>query len=230
MEKLFVNPDNPNSLELGRAPLSESVVEVFGMSEKSRVSIRMITDSEGIFETTIEPAMDYKVTASKRNYFKNSTIVSSKNKQEAGKDTIVVSVELLLDKIYKKREIVLENIYYDLDKADIRPDARPTLDKLAQLLMENPTIKIELASHTDSRGTDSYNQQLSQRRAQSVVNYLISKNIDSRRLIAKGYGEQRLINECKNGVECSEAAHQENRRTTFQVIDANFSSGGIDFR
>ena len=82
---------------------------------------------------------------------------------------------------------------------------------------DNPTLEIELASHTDSRGTDKYNQDLSQRRAQSVVDYLVSRGIARDRMVAKGYGESRLINKCADGVSCSEAEHQQNRRTEFTI-------------
>ncbi|MFM8490043.1 MAG: OmpA family protein, partial [Bacteroidota bacterium] len=97
--------------------------------------------------------------------------------------------EIVLDKIYRQTEIVLENIYYDYDKWDIRKDAEPSLDKLAEILRQNTDIKIQLGSHTDCRGNDAYNLSLSQKRAQSAVNYLISKGIDPSRLTAAGYGE-----------------------------------------
>ena len=131
---------------------------------------------------------------------------------------------MLLEKIYQKKEIVLQNIYYDLDKADIRDDAKPTLNQLARLLKENPNIRIELGSHTDSRGSDKYNLTLSQQRAQSAVNYLVSQGIEAGRMAARGYGETQLTNRCANGVDCTEEEHQQNRRTTFKVIGENYQS------
>ena len=113
----------------------------------------------------------------------------------------------------------LENIHYDFDKHNIRKDAAEILDGLVQTLNENPTLKIELASHTDSRGDDSYNKALSQRRAQSAVDYLVSRGIARNRMIPIGYGETRLLNECANGVECSAEDHQANRRTEFTVLE-----------
>ncbi|MCY7362295.1 MAG: OmpA family protein, partial [Ignavibacteria bacterium] len=88
---------------------------------------------------------------------------------------------------------------------------------LVKIMKDNPTIKVELGSHTDTRGSDSYNVKLSQRRADSAVKYIISKGIDRSKITAKGYGESKLINKCKNGVKCTEAEHQENRRTEFTV-------------
>jgi len=113
---------------------------------------------------------------------------------------------------------VLENIYYDLDKSNIRPDAAVELDKLVVILNEHPTMRIELSSHTDSRAPDAYNMALSQRRAASAVAYLVSKGISKDRMIAKGYGETRLVNKCSNGVPCTEAEHQLNRRTEVKVL------------
>jgi outer membrane protein OmpA-like peptidoglycan-associated protein len=111
----------------------------------------------------------------------------------------------------------LKNIYYDFDKSNIRPDAAKELDKLVALLNEYPSMRIELGSHTDSRGNDQYNQELSQRRANSAVAYLISKGIAKDRLAAKGYGESALLNKCANGVKCMESEHQANRRTEFKI-------------
>ncbi|SMD08159.1 OmpA family protein [Pedobacter africanus] len=112
---------------------------------------------------------------------------------------------------------VLKDIYYDFDKSNIRLDAAKELDKLVTILNEHPAMHIELGSHTDSRGNDDYNLRLSQRRAESAVAYLISKGIERGRLSARGYGETMLVNSCSNGVKCSEAEHQANRRTEFKV-------------
>ena len=86
-------------------------------------------------------------------------------------------------------------------------------------MLRNPDLKIEVKSHTDSRAPDNYNLNLSNRRAQSVVDYIISKGIDSSRLTSIGLGETKLINKCSNGVKCSEAEHQLNRRTEFVIIE-----------
>jgi outer membrane protein OmpA-like peptidoglycan-associated protein len=119
-------------------------------------------------------------------------------------------------------ELTLSGIYYDLDKADIRPDAAKVLDSLATILINNPTLVIELASHTDSRSDEAYNLKLSQRRAQSCVDYLVKKGIAKARLQAVGYGESKLINDCADGVDCTEEQHQENRRTTFRVLNTDY--------
>lgn len=113
----------------------------------------------------------------------------------------------------------LDNIYFDLDKWNIRKDAALELDSLVQLLNDNPTWQVEMSSHTDSRASDAYNMRLSQRRAQSTVDYLVQHGIAAGRLQARGYGETRLVNGCSNGVACSEEEHQLNRRTEFTITD-----------
>ncbi len=117
--------------------------------------------------------------------------------------------------------IDLNHIYYDFDKAEIRTDAKGELDKVVQFLYQNPGITVELGSHTDSRGEHAYNFDLSQRRAQAAVDYLISKGIKSDKMVPTGYGETQLVNECSDGVSCSSSKHQENRRTEFKVIGYN---------
>jgi len=114
---------------------------------------------------------------------------------------------------------VLATIYYDLDKSNIRPDAVVEMDKLVTLLKERPSLKVELSSYTDSRASDSYNMALSQRRSASAVEYLVSKGISADRLVAKYYGETHLVNQCADGVPCTEQEHQLNRRTEFKVIN-----------
>ena len=117
------------------------------------------------------------------------------------------------------KSYVMDKLYYDFDQAVIRPDAAVELDKLVAVLTEYPTLKIELSSHTDSRGKSLYNLHLSQKRAESAVRYLIAKGIAAERLTAKGYGDTRLLNRCSKGVKCTDAQHQLNRRTEFKVIN-----------
>ncbi len=112
----------------------------------------------------------------------------------------------------------INSIYYDLDKADIRPNAAEELDKIVQFLSDNPQMNLELGAHTDARASTGYNLKLSQRRAESAVKYIIRRGIATDRIKPKGYGESQLINECSDGVECPEEMHQQNRRTEFKII------------
>ena len=132
-------------------------------------------------------------------------------------DTTIVLEKMELNKIF-----VLENIYYDLDSANIRPDAARELDKLVQILSDNPEIIIELSSHTDSIASVEYNLNLSQRRAQSAVNYMIQRGISPDRMVAKGYGELRPIarNTNPDGTD-NPVGRQRNRRTEFKILEIN---------
>jgi len=129
--------------------------------------------------------------------------------------TLLANIELDRARIDKK--IQIQNIYYDYDKWDIRADAAERLDNVVNLMKDNPGISVELGSHTDSRGNDDYNQKLSQRRAAAAVAYIVSEGVDSARITARGYGESQLVNRCRNGVECSEESHQQNRRTELRI-------------
>lgn len=129
--------------------------------------------------------------------------------------TLLANIELDRAKIDKR--IQIQNIYYDYDKWDIRADAAERLDQVVTLMKDNPGISVELGSHTDSRGNDNYNTSLSQRRAAAAVAYIISEGVDSLRIAARGYGESQLMNRCKNGAECSEEMHQQNRRTELRI-------------
>ncbi|MFD2571742.1 OmpA family protein [Spirosoma soli] len=121
--------------------------------------------------------------------------------------------------MFKKGDVLkVDNIYYDLNKATIRPDAAAELDKLVALMNKYPTMTIEMRSHTDSRATAQYNKTLSSNRAKSAVTYLKSKGISAKRMVAKGYGESALLNKCKDGVNCPEEEHQQNRRTEIKIL------------
>jgi len=110
-------------------------------------------------------------------------------------------------------------IYFDLDKWNIRPDAAIDLAKVLDVLEQYPTMKIDIRSHTDSRASHAYNEKLSDRRAKSTMAWLVSKGISKDRLTAKGYGETQLVNKCADGVQCSEAEHQLNRRSQFIITE-----------
>ncbi|MEM1321331.1 MAG: OmpA family protein [Bacteroidota bacterium] len=126
--------------------------------------------------------------------------------------------DVKMERIEMNKIIQIDNIYYDLDKWDIRPDAARELDKVITVLNEHPNIIMELGSHTDARGRDAYNLELSEKRAQAAVNYIVQKgDISADRIAAKGYGETSLVNRCGNGVKCSDKAHQRNRRTELKI-------------
>jgi len=148
------------------------------------------------------------------------TIPESLLKKEMTDTTFQVTITMDRPEIGKEISKLYEinSIYYDLDKADIRPDAAEELDKIVQFLTDNPQMNLELGAHTDARASTGYNLKLSQRRAESAVNYIIRRGIAKGRIKPKGYGESQLINECSDGVECPEEMHQQNRRTEFKII------------
>lgn len=131
--------------------------------------------------------------------------------------TLVANVEL--EEIIVGEPIKVENIYYDLGKSDIRDDATKPLDNLIHVLKNNPSLMVELGSHTDSQGNDESNYSLSSKRAQAAVDYIVgNSNIRKGRIQARGYGESNLVNGCKNGVKCSDRKHQQNRRTELKIL------------
>jgi outer membrane protein OmpA-like peptidoglycan-associated protein len=114
--------------------------------------------------------------------------------------------------------VTMDNIYYDSKSIAIRKDAARELDKLAATLQKFPSMVIELGSHTDSRGDAQDNMNLSEKRAQAAVDYITKKGVDRNRMLAKGYGESDLVNNCVDGVSCTEVEHQKNRRTTVKIM------------
>ncbi len=119
------------------------------------------------------------------------------------------------DDLFKK--LKLEPIYFDFDQSNIRPDAQIELMKIVEVLLQYPHLTLKVNTHTDSRGNDAYNLRLSERRAQSTIQWMVSRGIDANRLVGKGYGETQLTNNCGNGVQCTEAEHQANRRSEFII-------------
>ncbi len=215
LEKIYRQPGNPNSDVLGRKPLDQSTVNINFKGKKESVTV----GPDGLFTLELEENTDYHFLASHPGYLNNTARFSSKKiGHDPNNPVTTYEVEIVLDKIFKNKEITLENIYYDFDKWNIRDDAKPPLNNLANVLQQNPDIRIQLSSHTDCRGNARYNQDLSQKRAQSAVEYLISLGIAEERLSAKGYGEEALARECIC-TKCSEEEHQVNRRTTFKVLE-----------
>lgn len=185
----------------------------------------IITGTDGKFSFRVSESEHYLLMADKKDFFTTRTDFTTVGK-EVNKDSlknlvtnITFNTKLVLEKIVLDKSIVLENIYYDLDKSDIRADAALELDKLVNILIDNPQVRIELSSHTDTRAEDDYNLRLSQRRSEAAVNYIIKKGVDPKRIVARGYGETQLI--IKDAQ--TEEEHEKNRRTEFKVIEIDKS-------
>lgn len=214
LTRIFQQPDDPNSPVLGRRPVSGASIRISGAMDTSLVS-----SPEGLARIPIQAGGLYQLDISAPGFLNaRGSFDAREIRPDPRKSLQRFELEVLLDRRFVEKEIVLENIYYDFDRWEIRPDAEPTLNKLAAMLQANPDIVIELASHTDCRGATAYNQELSQRRAQSAVDYLIAKGISSDRLRARGYGKSRPAIDCICA-RCTEAEHQTNRRTTFRILE-----------
>src|SRR5690606_3154100 len=203
-------------------PLPDAKVEVVG-TDGSNFST--LADANGGFsfeesgkDRYIKENTSYTVRASKNQYLVVNDQITTVGLTES---TTFVK-EYLLQPVAPDRAISLPEVLFDLGSAALRPEGKDSLQTLLQTLVDNPTIVIELAAHTDSRGSDKSNMTLSQNRAQSCVNYLISQGIDPARMVARGYGESRLrlsdaeIAKMATNEE-KEAAHQKNRRVEFTV-------------
>jgi len=179
-----------------------------------------ITAADGKFFFQLEQASDFRVNGELQGWLSSEEITATTKGLDRSKD-LYVKIKLNMQQPEPGRVIRLKKIFYDYDKCDIKPMAAKELDRLVKLMNDFPDMKIELSSHTDCRGSDSYNQKLSQCRADAAVNYILGKGISKSRITAVGYGETRLVNGCSNGVNCTEAQHQENRRTEFQIISCS---------
>ncbi|MEO1259427.1 MAG: OmpA family protein [Bacteroidota bacterium] len=215
LEKIYSEPGNPDSKVLGRKPLDGAAVKVV-LGKKTK---NFTVGEDGFFTFEMEEGLDYLFLGSKEGYLTAETSFSTAGiGRDPDNPVQTFEVEIELDRIFVNKEIVLDDIYYDFDKWNIRDDAKPTLNQLARNLELNPEIRIELSSHTDCRGNDRYNQDLSQKRAQSAVNYLVSKGISEERLSARGFGESAPKDDCLCN-RCTEDEHQLNRRTAFTILE-----------
>jgi outer membrane protein OmpA-like peptidoglycan-associated protein/Tfp pilus assembly protein PilF len=189
--------------------------DVFADSEKAG-KVPGKTDASGKAYLNVKAGQIYKATADKFGYFLVSAKTVSTIDIPENQDTIKVTLELSF--LSAGAIVKLENIYYDFDKYNIRKDAAEELDRLVEIMNKYPKMKIEMRSHTDSRGSDSYNMTLSSNRAKSAAKYIVKEGINQSRIVYKGYGETVPVNGCTNGVPCSEEDHQLNRRTEFKVL------------
>ncbi|MBK7958158.1 MAG: OmpA family protein [Bacteroidetes bacterium] len=226
VEKKYESPNDPNSKIIGKSILQDAGIELENLTT-NEFRKNSLTNDRGEAVFLLDKNSNYKVSATKRNYFSKSVQTTTIGLATLDSILVRMHVEIELERIFPEKEIVINNIYYDLDKATLRPESQLTLDTLIEFFQENEHLTIEIGSHTDARGSNEYNQKLSQERAQSVVDYLISKKVNPAKIIAKGYGETKLVNKCADGVDCTEEEHQQNRRTTFRVVGegVNLKSG-----
>jgi len=188
--------------------------KVFVYDVTNQTSAVYVSDANGKYAYNAKYNSKYLVKGMHEGYFADCQQVVVKNKKDSANTD-----PLILSKIQVNKTFEIKDLYYDYKKWDIRADAAMVLDRLVHFLAEYPEIHVELGSHTDARGGDKYNHDLSQSRAASAVNYVVQHGIEASRIRAKGYGETKLLNRCKNNVKCSEEAHQLNRRTEVKVTE-----------
>ncbi len=201
------------------ALISGAKVSLFDSNYKALKT--SVTNASGEFDfDEIDCNEKYYIKTEKENY--NTDEISTTISGNTGKTKVPVAIEKTLKKVTVGDDIAkvfgIKMIYFDLNKSDIRPDAALELSKILDVMMQNPNIKIDIRSHTDSRNTAAYNLKLSERRAVSTREWLIQNGIDKSRLTAKGYGESQLVNKCADGVDCTEEEHQANRRSEFVIV------------
>ena len=201
--------------ELTNELLSKATVSLINIDGK--ILERYQTKEDGYYEFKIDCEKTYTILAEKPIYrpdnieFETSAI----NQEET-------EIDLSLKPLIIDNEIVINPIFFDFDKSNIRPDAAYELENIVAVMREHPKMVIKIESHTDSRGNDSYNMKLSDRRAKSTRDYLFSRGIAKDRIqSAIGYGESQILNRCKNGVKCTDEEHEENRRSKF-IITNNY--------
>ncbi len=209
-------------------PLRGANLSLLELTNDEKELLKEKTNPNGnTFEFGLELEKAFMVYATKEGYFPDSFTVNTVGLIESANyehtfnllpipvpepeyDTVTVTIN---------EPIRLSKIYYDFDDDKILAEAEEDLADLLNLLNEYPEMVIELSSHTDSRGRNSYNQQLSQRRANSAKNWLVDKGIDTERIKAVGYGESQILNQCTDGVECTDEEHRFNRRTEFKILE-----------
>ncbi|MGB5364149.1 MAG: OmpA family protein, partial [Aureibaculum sp.] len=207
-----------------------------------------VVQDDGVFSFEIDCETEYKLEGKKVGYTPQSKAFTTSNEADKELKMLILLgtgdidfladgrttedekedikpeglPDVLPDEIVRARAgtyiVNIDPIYFELNSSYLTKQAKIELQKVVDLMTKYPKMVIESASHTDSRGLEGYNLWLSDRRAKSTVNYIIDRGIDPSRITGKGYGETQLINQCTDGVECTEAQHEKNRRTEFVII------------
>ena len=193
-------------------PLSEATVQLIDSTGK--IIQELTTGEDGKFTFNLECDDSFTILGKKTDYKDDFKEVITDKENKKGHD-----IQLDLVPLIKDDQIVINPIFFDFDKWNIRTDAQYELENIVDVLREHPNMVIKIESHTDSRGSDRYNMKLSDRRAKSTRDYLLSRGIEESRIeSAIGYGESQLLNKCSNGVKCSKEEHQLNRRSYFYIL------------
>ncbi len=198
-------------------PLPNAIVSIY----KSNELVDSLTINEKAdFEYETECNTEYRIVASHKDYRNSTTLIHTSNVSDEGfKKEVYLSYSADFVLVRNRKLIKINNIYFDLNKSEIKDDIAIELNKVVEILKKYPRLSIKIELHTDSRAPDNYNLNLSNDRAIATREFIISKGIDLSRVTAQGFGETKLVNKCTNGVKCTDAEHLLNRRVEFVVND-----------
>lgn len=223
---LFISPLDCKQFITGTVLSEETLIPLLNVElalyHKNTLLERAYSEIGGIFkfELEVDCNTNYEIKAEVLNYLPTFTDIKT---TDITNENVIVKINMkeFQDFVTIRNVTMIQTdpIHFDLNDAAIRKDASIELNKVVNMMRNHPEIKIEIGSHTDSRAPDAYNMRLSDDRAKSTMAYIISQGINPSRISGKGFGESQLVNKCSNGVDCSEAEHQENRRTEFIVIN-----------
>ena len=205
-------------------PIPNAKIRV--ISNCSGQEVLLTSNLDGSFDHCLDLGCTYTILAEKYGFKPNQTQLSTENVRGSRSFSISMRLAPISEEVMRKplaegTVIVMENIYYDFNKAAIRTSDARDLEALTRLMLKYPTMEVELGAHTDSRGTTEYNQQLSVRRAEAAKEFLVRKGVAANRIRTTGFGETQIRNHCKEGIECTEKEHQFNRRTEVKVLKIN---------
>ena len=201
-------------------------VKVFIKNLTDGTEQMILTDGDGRFQAELIRGKDYQIVTELEGYFALNENIETRNVENPIVKNYQLAEVYVTDATKEdgknkgdknKGVYPMPDIHWDFNKWQIRKDAYPFLDELVKLFRENDNLKFEMRSHTDCRGSLEYNDQLSEKRAKAVTEYLVKKGVPRAIITSKGFGERELLNDCKDGVKCSEEKHEQNRRTEFIV-------------
>jgi outer membrane protein OmpA-like peptidoglycan-associated protein len=242
-DKWRTSGDDIFSVTFPKEVLADLDVRVFDQNDKpvkgATITLREVSKKEGQTQTNprgnkfnfpLELDKQYEIVAASECYNGDKVVISTKDLKESKTFVTEFVLKMVAPTITKRtikktktfskgQPIVLKNLNFDFNSDVIRGDAEPILGEMLKLMQKYPEMKIDLSSHTDAQGTDTYNQRLSQRRADSSKKWLVERGIAPERIRAIGKGESELLNHCANGVKCDDKEHEVNRRTDFRITE-----------
>lgn len=230
-DKLFMYSKVPDLLVKGtvynrqtKELIVSSLVEVYNSTTGKKDVV--YTDKDGKFSLPVARNADYTFNASKENFVPGYSFASTTGEKVPEVIDVRIDIETGFDvsidsEIITDMPVALSNVYFDLDKWDIRNDGKATLIQVVEMMGDDPEMKLEIDAHADSRGTNAYNMTLSQKRVNSVVDCLVNAGIPRDRIVPRWFGKLQLVNDCGPGVDCPPEMHQMNRRVEFKQIHVN---------